>query len=187
MKNIYSKNPFLTLTLSVVLGVLVVVSGVGAATTISTSIVTGGDLTVTGNSTLTGTLAVTAKTTLVNASTTRVSIGTNGTSMNQVIHGSCTLIGGGASPTPPSGIDASQTASTTAPYDCAVTGVVSGDIVLAQFSTSTPMYVSGWVIEGAKASTTAGYITVLVANLTGIARVPSASGVGSSTAYIIIR
>src|SRR3990167_3596255 len=38
-------------------------------------------------------------------------------------------------------------------------------------------------ITAGKATTTAGYINVLISNLTGTARVPSVSGVGSSTNY----
>lgn len=176
MNKLYSKNPFLTLTLSVIFGVLIVVSGVSAATTISTNINTGGTLDVTG------------KTTLVNASTTRVSIGSSGTTVTQLIKGFCTSWNG----TGLNSMDGNQTASTTEAYDCAVTGVVSGDMVMAQLSTSTP-FVAGsnnlagdWAIVGAQASTTSGYITILLWN-GGATAVPSATGVGSSTAYLIIR
>lgn len=183
MKKIYSKNQFLTLTLSVVLGVIIVVSGVSAATTISTNIVTAGNLTVTGTTGLTG------LTTLVNASTTRVSIGSSGTTMNQVIHGTCTSF---TANTVGTGDGITQAASTTKSYDCAVTGVVSGDVVFAQFATSTPGIAgsqftqNSWSIVGAKASSTSGYISLLIKN-DGPAGVPSASGVGSSTNYLIIR
>lgn len=180
MNKLYSKNPFLTLTLSVVLGVLAVVTIVSAATTISTNIVTEGNLTVTG------TVGVTGVTTLVNASTTRVSIGASGTTVTQLVKGFCSSWNG----TGLNSIDGSQTASTTEAYDCAVTGVVSGDLVVAQLSTSTPITSSAgsayWSIIGAKASTTDGYITVLLYN-NGPTAVPSALGVGSSTSYIIIR
>ncbi|MEK7213660.1 MAG: hypothetical protein AAB637_00885 [Patescibacteria group bacterium] len=182
MNKLYSKNPFLTLTLSVIFGVLAVVTVVSAATTISTNIVTEGNLTVTG------TVGVTGVTTLVNASTTRVSIGSSGTTVTQLIKGFCTSWNG----TGLNSMDGNHTASTTEAYDCAVTGVVSGDMVMAQLSTSTP-FVAGsnnlagdWAIVGAKASTTAGYITILLWN-GGATSVPSSTGIGSSTAYLIIR
>lgn len=85
--------------------------------------------------------------------------------------------------------DVSQPATTTLPYDCAVTGVVSGDNVIAQLSSSTPAFggATGWSIVASKASTTAGFITVLLANNSGAPRIPSAYGVGSSTTYQIIK
>ena len=98
-------------------------------------------------------------------------IGTNGSTISELKGTTCDLIG----------TDASQTASTTVAYDCAVTGVASGDVVLAQLATSTPVGGSaGWSISAALASTTAGYVTVLLYN-NGVAAVPSATHVGSST------
>lgn len=85
----------------------------------------------------------------------------------------CDLIGSGVS----------QTASTTAVYDCLASGVVPGDKVVAQLASSTVAVGLGWSIVGAKASSTAGYITVILANLTGATKVPAATSVGSSTAY----
>lgn len=127
---------------------------------------------------LSETLTVTGATTL----SASLKVGTSGTTMSQILSGTCTLGTLG-----PASIDASHAASTTKVYDCPVTGVVSGDNVIASFSTSTATIVNGWSIQGAKASSTAGYIEVLISNLTGTARVPSATGVGSSTSYIIIR
>lgn len=74
MKNSFSfiKNGgWLTMTLAVIVGVLFVVGGVQAATTISTNVSTGGTLSVTGASTLTG------LTSMVQASSTLFSV--NGT------------------------------------------------------------------------------------------------------------
>jgi hypothetical protein len=100
-------------------------------------------------------------------------IGDNGATFAELKATTCNLIG----------TDGSQTASTTVAYDCAITGIASGDVVLAQLATTT-VYVggsAGWLITASKASTTSGYITVLLSNLTGSNRVPSASNVGSST------
>lgn len=106
------------------------------------------------------------------------------TNVNNLIvaKGTCVLGTLGAS-----SIDASQAASSTASYDCAITGVLPGDTVFATFATSTPSIVNGWSIQGAKASSTAGYVSILISNLTGTARVPSATGVGSSTNVMVIR
>lgn len=83
-------------------------------------------------------------------------------------------------------------ASTTAPFDIPVTGVVSGDTVFAQFSTTTaPSPEWGatspkWIIMSAKASTTAGFITITVQNQTGGSASFSASGIASSTNYLVL-
>lgn len=175
MKKLYSKSPFLTITLSIMFGVLIVTTGVSAATTISTNINTAGTLTVSGASSL---AAVTTSGTLT--------VGSSGTALTQIIKGSCSSWNG----TGLNSMDGSQTASTTEAYDCAVTGVVSGDVVIAQLASSTPITTTAgsayWSIVGAQASTTSGYITILLYN-NGPTAVPSALGVGSSTSYIIIR
>ena len=107
--------------------------------------------------------------------------GSNGTRMGVITHtASCTLI------VPV----ATQTASTTQPYDCAVTGVVSGDTVFAQFASTTGLTAFGsggqWSIVGAKASSTAGFVTVLIRNETGAAANVSATGIASSTNILTI-
>lgn len=106
------------------------------------------------------------------------------TTVSELIKGTCALLG----------MDVSQTATTTSSYDCAVTGVVSGDTVVAQFASSSPTQNlpvalgAGWFITSSKASSTAGFITVRVVNLAGSALVPSANtSIGSSTAYIVLR
>lgn len=99
-----------------------------------------------------------------------------GTQIDNLLVGTCNMVG----------MDVTQTATTTSAYDCAVTGVVAGDIVLANFPTTTPSTNLGWHLLGVNASSTAGYITFLVQNLTGADAVPSASAVGSSTPYMVI-
>ncbi len=227
VNKITSRGP-VSVTLAVVLSVLVVTATVGAATTISTNINTGGTLVVTGASTLTGnvaaegTLTVTGATAL-NGSTTignaaadnitiaghatssqtfatlgnfyvngyatttassgaiategGITVGTGGTAMTRIYKGTCNL----------TGMDGTQSATTTKAYPCAVTGVVSTDTVFVTLATSTAQFANGWILVGAKASTTAGNIDVVISNLTGTDRVPSVTGVGSSTQYLIIR
>lgn len=178
MKKFYSKNPFLTLTLSVMVGVLAVISGASAVSTISTNISTGGTLSVTGASTL---AAVTTSGTLT--------VGSDGTALTEIIKGSCTSF---TANTLATGDGLTHAASTTKAYDCAVTNVESGDTVFAQFATSTPNSAGAlftqavWSIVGAQASTTNGYITLMIWN-NGPDAIPSALGVGSSTNYLIIR
>lgn len=113
-----------------------------------------------------------------------VTFGSSGTTFNKIIEGSCALI-------VPSGAGASIAASTTAPFDCAVTGVVSTDIVEgAQFSTTTLITAfssSSFVVTYAGASTTAGFITFDVTNNTGATNQVSRSGIASSTVFEIIK
>ncbi len=108
----------------------------------------------------------------------KLTIGNSGTALGNVISTTCNLIG----------TDASQAASSTLPYDCAVTGVTSSFNAWAQLGTSTPRSGGGsyWEITSAKASTTAGYVTVLLYN-GGAAATPSLSNIGSSTKIIAIQ
>lgn len=75
----------------------------------------------------------------------------------------------------------SVTASTSVSMDCAIPGLVSGDIVESQFATSTAASL-GWAITGASASTTAGWATLRVSNFTGVTAVTPAS-LASTTQY----
>ena len=108
--------------------------------------------------------------------TSTLTLGTNGSAVSELKAAQCNLIG----------MNVSHAASTTKPYDCAITGIASGDVVFAQLASSTPVGgTSGWRIDAAKASTTAGYITVLLFNR-GPAAIPSATSVGSSTNVLYI-
>lgn len=100
---------------------------------------------------------------------TGLQLGTSGTSLSQIVKGTCNLVGG------------TVAATSTAFADCAVTGVVDGDLVFATFATSTP----GATIVGARASSTSGFITVKVLNLSGASR--DITAFGTSTAYVVIR
>lgn len=103
--------------------------------------------------------------------------GANGSRVGPVIAGTCALIDNGVS----------ISATTTVPYDCAVTGVVSGDTVYMQFATSTRGVFSDlWTIEAAKASSTAGFITAMVSNRTGGAAPLSFTGIASTTNFVIM-
>lgn len=121
-----------------------------------------------------------------------VTFGSSGTTFNKIIEGTCSagLIG----------FDTTQTASSTRPYDCAVTGVVSGDVVMITNATTSALWngangstgYGAWYVSGAKASSTSGFITVGVTNATGLSGVPSAPSqagnvIGSSTQFLIIK
>ncbi|MEK7607580.1 MAG: hypothetical protein AAB484_01460 [Patescibacteria group bacterium] len=106
-----------------------------------------------------------------------ITVGTGGTAMTRIYKGTCNL----------TGMDGVHNASTTKAYGCAVTGVVSGDLVFTQLATSTAFATdTNWQIVGAMASSTAGQVDVLIWH-SGQSVAPSVTGVGSSTRYLIIR
>lgn len=129
---------------------------------------------VTGTSQVDGTFITNGAVTQSGATTNTgsLTLGSGNTALTGFIGTTCNLIGS----------DSSQAASTTVAYDCAVSGLTSSYIAFAQLA-STTARTSGsaaWFISAAKASTTAGYLTVLLTNY-GPAAVPSATSVGSST------
>lgn len=110
----------------------------------------------------------------------------SGTGINRILAGNCILIS-------PSGAGATIAASTSKAFDCTVAGVSPNDNVIVQIATSTAGNIAngagGFVFSvlGAKASSTAGSITVVIQNWSGIAAQPSMIGYGSTTAYWIFR
>jgi len=121
-------------------------------------LLTNNDVSGTGGTTNFDTLALTG-----------LQLGTSGSSMTQIIKGTCDLVGG------------TVAATSTAFGSCAVTGVVDGDLVFASLATSS----ASAAIAGARASSTSGFITVKVLNLSGASR--DITAFGSSTAYFIVR
>lgn len=105
-------------------------------------------------------------------------IGTNGTNIGNVNFQTCSLIL----------TSYTITASSTVTADCAVTGAQTGDVVFAQFATTTPGSGTGagWLITGASASTTAGFDTLSIVNNTGANLLIPAS-VASTTKVLNIR
>jgi hypothetical protein len=166
-------------------------------TTTATSITigsTGMTTTFPGSVAVTQNVTVTGATNTATASSTglvkvdSLTVGT-GSTASHLLLGSCSLI-------VPSGAGATVTASSTAAFDCAVSGVTSTDNVIAQIATSTAA--SGTIggtgskaglfsVVGAKASTTSGFITVVLLNMSGANTQPSLYGFGSTTAYWIFR
>lgn len=109
---------------------------------------------------------------IASSTITALQIGSAGSVISELRATTCNLIG----------TDGSQAASSTAAYDCAVTGIASGDVVMAQLNRATAFGTNiGWTIHASKASTTAGYVTVILGNWSGVAAVPSVTAVGSTT------
>lgn len=97
------------------------------------------------------------------------------TNFSKILGGTCSLIMSSYS----------VTASTSVAADCAITGVVSTDTVLAQLATSTPSTAGeGWFIAGASASSTPGFVTFRLTNRTGGTAIIPAS-LASSTSYLV--
>lgn len=72
-------------------------------------------------------------------------------------------------------------ASTTVSMDCAIPGIVPGDIVEVQLATSTTPG-NGWAVMEASASSTPGFATVRLTNFTGASNIIPAS-IASTTQY----
>lgn len=114
------------------------------------------------------------------ASSSAVVIG-GGTTVTRMQKGTCDIL-----------ISGPLAASTTTQWDCAVTGVQSGDTVFVQTPITNRTYevaggfATSFSIVGANASTTAGYITFKIANNTGAASTTPAF-FASSTQYLIVR
>lgn len=99
-----------------------------------------------------------------------------GSQVQGIFRGTCSLIG-------PSFV--ALAASSSLPFDCAVTGVQSGDVVMAQFATSSSAG-AGWLVTQASASSTNGFITLRIVNNTGTTATIPAS-IASSTSFFITR
>lgn len=107
-----------------------------------------------------------------------LSVGTASTAstLSYVQKGTCTILA-----------NSSVAATSTANFDCVAAGVEDGDTVFVTQAASSTI-ASQYVIKGAVASSTDGYITFSILNLRGTAATPAATnGFGSSTAYLIIR
>lgn len=188
MKKIYSKNPFLTTVLSVVLSVMVIVSGVSAATTISTNINTGGTLDVTGKATLanasttmltsTGNVWVNgyATTTASNGNiATAGNISAEGTASttNLIVGGNSTTVGGIAFGYCTISDSATITASTSKMFTCSnATNITTSHRVFLQATSSLP---SGLSIQTASSSAASTIQLTIFNHLpTGVATAPGA-------------
>lgn len=106
-----------------------------------------------------------------------IKVGGSGTNITQIIAGTCNLLN----------MNSTQAATTTASYDCIAPGVKSGDIIESSLGTTSPNISNLNWIGYATASSTSGYLTWRITNLTGASAIPSVRGVGSSTQYTAFR
>lgn len=109
------------------------------------------------------------------SNTGSITLSTTGTEVTRINKGTCyikayaTTIVGSSTAT----VDCQGTAAVSASGMSALTGVTSGDTIVATLSTTTAAggaaapVLGGLVASGAVASSTSGYITLTIANLTG--------------------
>jgi len=111
---------------------------------------------------------------------------TNGTAMTQIITGTCQLRGGAvANITLPSYSVTAIDCGGGANGATALPGVVVNDTVFVHFATTTPVGADGAYILGANASSTAGFITLDIANASSTA-ITLGSTATSSLQYLDI-
>lgn len=105
-------------------------------------------------------------------------IGPTGTLNANSQFGACNLIGTGKT----------LAATSTGNYDCAVSGILPGDFVLADAPSGFTAGTLGAIYPiAAHASTTAGYITFTLVNLSGAASTTLGQPVASGTEYFTWR
>lgn len=105
-------------------------------------------------------------------------VGPTGTLNVNTQFGTCNLIGGAA------GISATSTKN----FDCAVTGIQRGDVVMGDLGTNAPFTPgAGFVISAAVASTTSGFITFTILNLTGVASSTLGTNLTNGLEYYTLR
>ena len=104
-------------------------------------------------------------------------IGDNGSEFTEMKLTQCNVLGAGTN-----GLVINATS--TKAFSCAVTGVASGDLVLAQFATSTQGLITrSFEIVGASASSTAGFVVLSILNSTGADNTRPAEMASSTTIF----
>jgi len=140
-------RPIVFSVLSVLGGITLGATLVGAVTTISTNITTAGTFNADDAATFGSTVAVTGATTLASTTATGLKVGQTGTRHTGILSGYCTIAAGG------------HTASTTKQFTCAsATGVTTSYKVFVQATSSMP---SMFVIQSATSSTDAIEVRIL--------------------------
>lgn len=179
MKNIFRDRRFYSPAVAAASAVLFVSLSVGAATTISTNIVTEGSLTVSGGVYASSTAALTGV--ISYASSTLQAVSTTDLRVNGVLSASSTALltsghtayasttlqavsvgGGGAISAMTKGycniVDANITASSTMTFACTgASRVASGDLVFVSATSSLPNNI---FVQSANSTTTAGTVEV---------------------------
>lgn len=106
----------------------------------------------------------------------KVTDGTYGSGYRLISTGTCSLLAHSSIP-----------ATTTRSVDCVIPEAVSGDIIFMNLAASTTL-ASQYVIKSSQASSTSGFATAQLLNLTGGTAVPAnTNGFGSSTVYQLFR
>jgi len=121
--------------------------------------------------------------------TSTLKVGSSGTNVSRLNHGTCYLRPYAATIAASStaAVDCQATAGWDADGASALTGVTDGDFVQATLSTTTAGTTSnGVALTGASASTTQGYIVLHVSNLTGTTFTWPTSGAASGTASYLV-
>lgn len=107
----------------------------------------------------------------------KFTLGSSGTALTNIIATTCTGI-----------VYASLGATTTAPIDCAVTGALTtAKAVILELPSGQPAagIVRNLIVTGGHASSTAGYVTANITNLTGTATTSYAQATTSMKVLVI--
>ena len=133
-------RPIVFSVLSVLGGITLGATLVGAVTTISTNITTAGTFNADDAATFGSTVTVTGATTLASTTATGFKVGQTGTQHTGLVSGYCTIA------------NVSVTASSTGMVSCSsATGIASGDRVFVQATSSLP---DNFVIQAASTTAT---------------------------------
>lgn len=123
------------------------------------------------------------------ASTGSLTVGSSGTAIARVNTGTCYIKAYATTiaATSSAEVDCQATAAVSASGIAPLTGITFGDAVSATLSTTTAgSVVGGLAITGVSASTTAGYISIRIVNLTGGTYTWPTTGSATGTATYIV-
>lgn len=119
------------------------------------------------------------------APTSTFTLGTNGTALTELKSGTCTIFAYATTIAASSSAQVDCQANTTGGLT-AISGIQSGDRVFASLASTTVAASNGLAITWVAASTTPGYITLKISNLTGTT-FTWASTASSSVPYLVVR
>lgn len=122
------------------------------------------------------------------ASTTGLLVGNAGTNFTRLNGGTCYIKAYATTiaATSSTQVDCQATALVAKNGPSALSGITYGDSIVATLATSTAGTTSsGLVITGVQASSTAGYITLYISNLTGATYTWPTTGAATGTAYYL--
>lgn len=178
------------MTKNIVIGVLVIITLLLGYQLIGSKVVglTSGPQHMQAESFLQG-LAAGVRDQFIITNTGGVKVGTSGTTVTRINTGTCYIKAYATTiaATSTASVDCQATAAVSASGISALTGVTSGDVVSVNLATSTAgTTFGGLILAGASASTTDGYITLRLTNLTGTTYTWPVTGTASGTATYIV-